>query len=630
MLARWLASDSCTRDDTAAAYNRTSRLQSHRTERSQSNIEPRTGQQKQRTQQQTMFGRNLSPNKTQEEPRNKVSSGSAAAAACSDRRPASETASSGGRQCCAPHSLDRLPLDLCELQAQSLDRAIHSEHHKRRTERLNAQYHARVEEWMETAVMTAEVPQLFPKPMSKADIDAAPYKFYRSKTPLSSRGKSGRRSSTGALTPSAAALPDHVQMSPARFQTEKERLARYLASEAHASLTGHAPYAEPHMYPYRARHKHREISAKPFVYKPQSERQRIQEAITARDVGGRAFPYEEQKLYPQFRSENKEKWQAGQFSARFPSLPVFSREGESTHARKADSVRSAACRSERLDCAGVSLWLVGSFVRSPACGLSVLLCRAHGRALCVSLRGSGRVPSRGACVEWRQCECECDRAFLVASALGPRVGPAALVAPLPPPSCLRLPRHLHAQRRPHVGGHPRRGLRRSLLCLLFLLLHAGRRRPAGAGTARQDLLEGSHHPRTSALTTARRILQCARAERCRHGAAAIQNLSKAPGLLKSESHRAQRTPIHCSRHSAVTSGAQYIFSNLQHFGSVDNRCTQSKQAKATRNVDDHRDQAEYENERKRVIASDFLLLFQPALALWYVLAMASAPDVVLV
>ena len=196
-------------------------------------------------------------------------------------------------------------------QSQALDRAVRSDRHKRLTDALTSNYHARVEEWMERT-MVADVPVLPPKPLSKGDIDVAPYRFYRTQ-PVSDRDQ-------------VAALPDHVQMSPRKFQTERERLDEYLSSEAHQLATGNAPYSDPLPYEFRQRHKSKELTARPFVFKAGTERERISDAISDRDIGGRAFPYEEQKLYPEFRTEDKHKWRAGQFTARLPALPVFSRE----------------------------------------------------------------------------------------------------------------------------------------------------------------------------------------------------------------------------------------------------------------------------------------------------------------
>jgi hypothetical protein len=212
--------------------------------------------------------------------------------------------------------------------AQALDRAIHSEAHKRHTAQLTAQYHARVEEWMERT-LAAPVPPLHPKPLSQAAIDAAPQQFYRAPSlEASFRGPgSFGRGGGGADEDGSSYLPDHVQMSPRRYQTEAERLAAYEASDAHRQRVGHDPYHDPMPYEYRTRQKHAEMGGN-FVFRPQNERARISEAISARDVvGTRAFPYEESKQHPLFRTEQKDKWHGrGHFSARLPSLPLFSRE----------------------------------------------------------------------------------------------------------------------------------------------------------------------------------------------------------------------------------------------------------------------------------------------------------------
>jgi len=207
--------------------------------------------------------------------------------------------------------------------AQALDRAIHSEAHKRQTAHLSAQYHARVEEWMERT-LAAPVPPLLPKPISQAAIDAAPSQFYRAPNldaTFRGPGSLGRGGEGGYGAP---ALPEHVQMSPRRYQTEAERLAAYEASAAHLQRVGHDPYADPLPYEYRRRAKGAELSG-PFVYRPQSERARVEEALTARNLGGSTGPFEEAKQHPLYRTEQRDKWQGGHFSARLPSLPVFSR-----------------------------------------------------------------------------------------------------------------------------------------------------------------------------------------------------------------------------------------------------------------------------------------------------------------
>ena len=167
--------------------------------------------------------------------------------------------------------------------------------------------------------MQVAVPPLPPRPLTITDINTQPAKLYRTAA-LSARG-----ATNGAA--SRAPLPDHVQMSARRFETDSARLERYLASDEHTVLTNKEPYSDPPRYEYRLRRKAAELAG-PLVHSAHTERQRVEEAVTARDVGGRAFPYEECKLYPLMRAEHKEKWMAGEFRARLPSLDVFSTQGQ--------------------------------------------------------------------------------------------------------------------------------------------------------------------------------------------------------------------------------------------------------------------------------------------------------------
>lgn len=171
-----------------------------------------------------------------------------------------------------------------------------------------------------SSTLAADVPPLPPKPLSMADLATQPYKFYRTRSPP--RGHAGSQSArtrksrgTWDSTADEDTMPQHVQMSPLKWQSEKDRLAEYERSDAHLHLVGKEPYEDPQTYIFRRRDRAAEVAG-PFVYRPQNERARIEEAITARDVGGRAFPWEEPKLYPDFRTEDQSKWRVRQTKPR--------------------------------------------------------------------------------------------------------------------------------------------------------------------------------------------------------------------------------------------------------------------------------------------------------------------------
>jgi hypothetical protein len=214
-----------------------------------------------------------------------------------------------------------------------MERAIHSLPHKRLTASLRANYHARVEEWMANT-READVPQLPQRPLSMGDLETMPYKFYRTRSPTrgggahSASGAHSDRSGGGGTKNGAfimrtsvlrnngdgsnmytAPVPDgdHMQMSPSRWQSEQQRLAAYEKSDERSLLTGAGVYVDPLAYSYRLRAKQNEVGG-PFVYSARAERLRVSEEITDRDIGGAAFPYEQPKLYPEFREENKDKW----------------------------------------------------------------------------------------------------------------------------------------------------------------------------------------------------------------------------------------------------------------------------------------------------------------------------------
>ena len=235
--------------------------------------------------------------------------------------------------------------------AASLDHAIRSEDHRHRTAVMAGAHRQRVEDWMRET-LHQEVPELPEKPLTLADLHTQPYKFYRTtRHPLTHRRSShdGSQSARGTqfLHATSASvpmdgsmsarttrreagversnfdLPDHIQMSPRKYTTERERLAAYMSSTEREMLVNKEPYTDPLWNTLRNRNRTAEIAGE-FRFKPINERERIQEAITSRNVGARAFPWEETKLYPVFREEKKDRWKAGPFRARLPPIPIFS------------------------------------------------------------------------------------------------------------------------------------------------------------------------------------------------------------------------------------------------------------------------------------------------------------------
>jgi hypothetical protein len=211
--------------------------------------------------------------------------------------------------------------------AAAIERAIRGPGHRALTEALSSSHRARVDEWMSTT-LAADVPPLQPKPLHIGDLCTQPYKFYRARSRSPRRnGTTGSSSARGtwdtAMFDNDGGLPDHLQMSATKFETEKDRLARYEASSDHAHLTGKEPYSDPLSYSFRSRDTSREVAG-PFVYRATRERERVNDAITDRDIGGKAFPWEPPSLYPSYRNEQRSRWKAGHFSARLPPIPIFS------------------------------------------------------------------------------------------------------------------------------------------------------------------------------------------------------------------------------------------------------------------------------------------------------------------